>query len=65
MSSLLISMAGKRVLLTLNIKLYDELQRRADSSYMSIQELIADILRKDVLTKSNQKKKKSIKNEQE
>jgi len=58
-------MAGKRVLLTLNIKLYDELQRRADSSYMSIQELIADILRKDVLTKSNQKKKKSIKNEQE
>lgn len=51
-------MAGKRVLLTLNSKLHSELQKIADLKYMSIQELIADALRKEVLAKSRQKNKK-------
>jgi|TARA_Y100000310_G_C20217022_1_gene593975 metal-responsive CopG/Arc/MetJ family transcriptional regulator len=48
-------MAGKRVLLTLNQKLYSELQKIADSDYMSVQELISDILRKDILAKTKKK----------
>ena len=48
-------MAGKRVLLTLNPKLHDELQKIADSSYMSLQELIADVLRKQVMEKPRKK----------
>ena len=50
-------MAGKRILLTLNPKLYSELEKKADSSYMSVQELISNVLRDDLIKKSNKKEK--------
>lgn len=42
-------MAGTRVLLTLNKILYEALGKEAKSNYMSIQEYINYILRKEII----------------
>lgn len=42
-------MAGNRVLLTINKELYEELKKDAKSNFMTIQELINDILRKEIV----------------
>jgi hypothetical protein len=44
-------MAGKRVLLTLNVRIYNSLKKEAEKNLMSIQELINDVLRQKVLKK--------------
>ncbi|MBI4146275.1 hypothetical protein HY489_02975 [Candidatus Woesearchaeota archaeon] len=42
-------MESKKVLLTLNKGLYELLKQKADQNYMSVQELIYDVLRRNVL----------------
>lgn len=42
-------MAGERILLTINKELAEELKKEAKSNLMTMQELISDILRKDVI----------------
>jgi len=54
----MISMAGKRVLLTLNKKVHEFLKKKAEDNYMSIQELISGVLRKSVLASQPRKRGK-------
>ncbi len=42
-------MTNKRVLLTINKELFEELKKKAKSNFMNIQELINDILRKEII----------------
>jgi len=51
-------MEGKKILLTLNPELYALLEQKAKSSFMTMQELITDALRKSILA-SQQPLKKS------
>ena len=41
-------MVNKRVLLNNNKELFEELKKKAKSNFMNIQELINDILRKEI-----------------
>ncbi len=52
-------MAGKRILLTLNPKVYKALKQKADKSLMTLQELISDTLRKSILNQKAGKKSKT------
>ncbi len=52
-------MAGQRILLTLNPKVYKALKQKADKSLMTLQELISDTLRKSVLSQKAGKKSKT------
>ena len=45
-------MAGKRVLLTLNPVILDKLRQKAEENLMTVQEYIANTLRKDILVKN-------------
>jgi len=51
-------MAGKKILLTLNPEMYDYLEQKAKGSFMTMQELITDTLRK-VIVASQQPASKS------
>ena len=51
-------MAGKRVLLTLNPAIHEELQQKAEANLMTIQEYISDILRRSVLAGKPRKRGK-------
>lgn len=42
-------MANQRILLTINKELFEELKKKAKSNFMNIQELINDILRKEII----------------
>ena len=50
-------MAGKKILLTLNPEMYDYLEQKSKGSFMTMQELITDTLRK-VIVASQQPVKK-------
>ena len=52
-------MAGKKVLLTLNPEMYAELEGYAKANFMTMQELIANTLRKCVLYAAEAKKGKA------
>ena len=56
---ILIDMAGKKVLLTLNPEMYSELEGHAKANFMTMQELITNTLRKCVLYVAEAKKGKS------
>lgn len=49
-------MAGKRILLTLNSEIHKEVEKLAEDNLMSVQEYIADTLRKNVLSNKNKSK---------
>lgn len=51
-------MTGTRILLTLNPEMYEALKKQAEENLMTVQELIADILRKNILTNKKGKKQK-------
>ena len=51
-------MEGKKVLLTLNPEMYAELEGHAKANFMTMQELIANTLRKCVLYAAESKKGK-------
>jgi hypothetical protein len=42
-------MEGKKVLLSINPQIYGLLAKKAEKNYMSIQEYVNDLIRKDVL----------------
>lgn len=42
-------MVNQRILLTINKELFEELKKKAKSNFMNIQELINDILRKEII----------------
>lgn len=42
-------MTNQRILLTINKELFEELRKKAKSNFMNIQELINDILRKEII----------------
>lgn len=44
-------MTNQRILLTINKELFEELKKKAKSNFMSVQELINNLLRKEVLKK--------------
>ena len=52
-------MAGKRVLLTLEPKIYGFLSKEAEDNLMSVQELISDLLRKHILAALPHRKSKA------
>ena len=56
---ILIDMAGKKVLLTLNPEMYAELEGHAKANFMTMQELITNTLRKCVLYAAEAKKSKA------
>lgn len=49
-------MANQRILLTINRNLFGRLKKKAKSNFMSVQELINNILRKEILKESGNKK---------
>ncbi|MBW2982237.1 S8 family serine peptidase [Candidatus Woesearchaeota archaeon] len=51
-------MAGKRVLLTLNSQMHEELKKKSKNNLMTIQEYITNIVRKDILSPKSKKKTK-------
>jgi subtilisin family serine protease/uncharacterized membrane protein YgcG len=53
-------MAGKRVLLTLNPHIYEELKQKSKDNLMTLQEYISDILRKDILVSKPKKSSKAF-----
>ena len=50
-------MAGKKILLTLNLEMYAFLEAKAKANLMTMQELIADTLRKSILVSQQPVKK--------
>ncbi len=52
-------MPGERVLLTINTVMYKALKKKAEDNLMTIQELIADTLRKSILASGKSKKQKT------
>ena len=51
-------MKGKKILLTLHPAVYESLKEKADKNLMTVQEVIYDLLRKNVLASKPTKKKK-------
>ena len=52
-------MAGKKILLTLNPEMYAELEGHAKANFMTMQELIANTLRKCIFYAESQKKSRA------
>jgi hypothetical protein len=50
-------MAGKRVLLTIDPRMHEILDKKAQENWMTLQELINDILRKSILDSQPRKGK--------
>lgn len=51
-------MTGQRILLTLNSEMHKALKKKAEENLMTVQELITDTLRKDILSTKKGKKQK-------
>ncbi len=54
-------MAGKKILLTLNPEMFEILEQKAKGSFMTMQELITDTLRKDIINGQKRKANKKCK----